>query len=208
MFTGIVEELGRVVSLEGDRLRIGDACGVLQDATLGASIAVNGCCLTVVDFDSEEGWWDAEISQETFDRTSLGGLKAGDVINLERPVRVSDRLGGHVVQGHVDGVGEVTEAAPEMVVSFDPELSKYVVEKGSITIDGVSLTVVDAPDGGASVALIPHTCEVTNLGRLTVGSKVNIEVDVNAKYVERLVAAHIDSLTSAIKAGLDEERAN
>ena len=141
MFTGIVEELGDVVERDGDRLRI--ACTtVLDDVALGASIAVNGCCLTVVAFDG--GWWDAELTDETWSRTSLGDLAAGDRVNLERPVRLADRLGGHLVQGHVDGVGEIVDPAPDLRVRCARDLLRYVVEKGSITVDGISLTVVDA----------------------------------------------------------------
>jgi riboflavin synthase len=188
MFTGIVEELGHVVSLEGPRLRLG-AREVLSDVTLGASIAVNGCCLTVVAWG--EDWWDADVSDETFSRTSLGSLAPGDPVNLERPVRLEDRLGGHLVQGHVDAVGEVVVAAPELAVKMPDHLLRYVVEKGSVTVDGVSLTVVDVRPDGFSVALIPHTCEVTTLGARAVGDPVNLEVDVMAKYAERLLAGHL-----------------
>jgi riboflavin synthase len=185
MFTGIVEELGRIERREGGRIRI--ACRtVLDDAEIGASIAVNGCCLTVVAFD-EQGW-DADMSDETLRRTSLGDLEPGDEVNLERPVRLSDRLGGHLVQGHVDGVGEIVAPAPDLRVRCDRELLRYVVEKGSITVDGISLTVVDVLDDGFTVAIIPHTLEVTNLRSKGVGTRVNLEVDVTAKYVERLLA--------------------
>jgi riboflavin synthase len=187
MFTGIVEELGSVEWRRGSRLRL-RATEVLTDATMGASIAVNGCCLTVVAFDPTEGWWEADVSDETYARTSLGALNEGDTVNLERPVRVMDRLGGHIVQGHVDGVGTVVNPTPDLAVSFPNDLARYVVEKGSITIDGVSLTVVDALDDGCTIAVIPHTAEVTTLGSRKVGDPVNIEVDVTAKYVERLLA--------------------
>jgi riboflavin synthase len=187
MFTGIVEELGTVVSREGPRLRIA-AQTVLDDVTMGASIAVNGCCLTVVGWDAEEGWWDADVVEESYSRTSLGALAPGHRVNLERPVRLSDRLGGHLVQGHVDGVGEIVIAAPDLQVRTDPELLRYVVEKGSITVDGVSLTVVKPLADGFTVAVIPHTMEVTTLGRKGVGDTVNLEVDVTAKYVERLLS--------------------
>lgn len=188
MFTGIVEELGRVASLDGPRLRIA-ATEVVVDATLGASIAVNGCCLTVVELG--EGWWEADVSDETFRRTSLGSLREGDPVNLERPVRLQDRLGGHLVQGHVDAVGHVVDPAPELRVRMPEELSRFVVEKGSVTVDGVSLTVVDALDDGFTVAVIPHTAEVTTLGRRRPGDAVNLEVDVMAKYAERLLAGHL-----------------
>lgn len=184
MYTGIVEELGRVERREGSQIRIG-CTGVLDDAELGASISVNGCCLTVVAFD--ETGWDADMSDETLQRTSLGSLQPGDVVNLERPVRLSDRLGGHLVQGHVDGVGEIVVAAPDLQVRCDPELLRYVVEKGSITVDGISLTVVDVLGDGFTVAVIPHTIAVTNLHAKGPGAPVNLEVDVTAKYVERLL---------------------
>ena len=187
MFTGIVEELGRVVHREGPRLRI-HGPKVVEDAALGASIAVNGCCLTVVAYDGDAGWWDADVTEETFRRTALGALAARDPVNLERPVRLADRLGGHLVQGHVDGVGEVAEAAPDLRVVAPRSLLRYVVEKGSITVDGVSLTVVDVRADGFAVAVIPHTAEVTTLGVRRPGDAVNLEVDVTAKYVERLLS--------------------
>ncbi len=188
MFTGIVEELGSVVSLDGPRLRL-RAREVLSDVTMGASIAVNGCCLTVVAWG--EDWWEADVSDETFLRTSLGGLVPGSVVNLERPVRLEDRLGGHLVQGHVDAVGRVVVPAPALRVEMPEHLMRYVVEKGSITVDGVSLTVVEVLPDGFTVALIPHTCEVTTLGRRGIGDQVNLEVDVMAKYAERLLAGHL-----------------
>ena len=195
MFTGIVEELGSVASREGGKLRI-NASLVLEDVQLGASIAVNGCCLTVVDWGGDgeaacdkPSWWEADVTEESFARTSLGDLRMGDPVNLERPVRVQDRLGGHLVQGHVDGIGVIVEAAPDLQIRVeDRDLLRYVVEKGSITIDGISLTVVDVLDDGFTVAVIPHTLEVTNLGTKEVGAPVNLEVDVTAKYVERLLA--------------------
>lgn len=187
VFTGIVEELGRVESLDGSRLRVA-ATTVLGDATLGSSIAVNGCCLTLVD--RGEAWWEADLSDETLRRTSLGGLGPGDPVNLERPVRLADRLGGHLVQGHVDAVGEVVEPAPDLRVRMPADLLRYVVEKGSITVDGVSLTVVDVLDDGFTVAVIPHTAEVTTLGRRQPGDRVNLEVDVMAKYAERLLTPY------------------
>ena len=187
MFTGIVEELGTVVSREGPRLRIA-AAEVLDDVEMGASIAVNGTCLTVVGWDAEAGWWEADVVEESYDRTALGALEPGHRVNLERPVRLSDRLGGHLVQGHVDGVGEIVEAAPDLRVRTDPGLLRYVVEKGSITVDGISLTVVEAGRDSFTVAVIPHTMEVTTLGQKGPGDLVNLEVDVTAKYVERLLA--------------------
>ena len=185
MFTGIVEELGTVAERTGSRLRI-NATAVLGDVTLGASIAVNGCCLTAVAWG--DGWWEAELSDETWRRTSLGDLVAGSAVNLERPLRLSDRLGGHLVQGHVDGVGEIVDPAPDLRVRCDRDLLRYVVEKGSITVDGISLTVVEPLLDGFTVAVIPHTAAVTTLGGAGPGTRVNLEVDVTAKYVERLLA--------------------
>ncbi len=193
MFTGIVEELGTVAALEGPRLRI-SASDVLDGAKLGDSTAVNGCCLTIVEFDADAGWWEAEVSEETFARTNLGALRPGDRVNLERPVRLSDRLGGHLVQGHVDAVGTVIDPVPDLRVAIPAELTRYVVEKGSITVDGVSLTVVDALDDGFTVAIIPHTASVTTLGLRRAGDAVNIEVDVTAKYIEKIAGAYLAGL--------------
>ena len=187
MFTGIVEEMGAVASLEGERLRI-KASTVLGDVELGASIAVNGCCLTVVDWDDDGGWFDVDVTQETFVRTQLGDLRVGDPVNLERPVRLQDRLGGHLVQGHVDAVGVIVDPAPDLRVKVGDNLQRYLVEKGSVTVDGISLTVVDPAEEGFTVAVIPHTCEVTTLGRKSAGDRVNIEVDVMAKYAEKLLS--------------------
>jgi riboflavin synthase len=190
MFTGIVEELGAVAAREGSRLRL--ACRrVLDDVELGASIAVNGCCLTVVAWDTDAGWWEADVSDETFSRTNLGALAVGDPVNLERPVRLQDRLGGHLVQGHVDAVGSIVAPVPDLRVRIPEPLLRYVVEKGSITVDGVSLTVVEPLADGFTVAVIPHTAEVTTLGAKGPGSPVNIEVDVMAKYAEQLLAGHL-----------------
>lgn len=191
MFTGIVEELGSVASLEGERLRI--SCReVLADVVLGASIAVNGCCLTVVDWDRETGWFQADVTEESFARTQLGDLRVGDPVNLERPVKLQDRLGGHLVQGHVDAVGVIVAPAPDLKVKVAEDLQRYLVEKGSVTVDGISLTVVDPAEDGFTVAVIPHTTEVTTLGRKGPGDRVNIEVDVMAKYAERLLAGHLE----------------
>ena len=189
MFTGIVEELGEVVSFDDDVLRI-RAGAVLDDAEIGASIAVNGCCLTVVAMGEDPGtpdWWEADVSHETLRRTNLGELAPGSPVNLERPVRAQDRLGGHIVQGHVDAVGEIVVGVPNLRVRMPRDLMKYVVVKGSITVDGVSLTVVDVLEDGFTVAVIPHTADVTTLGRKGPGDAVNLEVDVTVKYVERLL---------------------
>lgn len=188
MFTGIVEELGHVARRDGGRLRIA-ATTVLDDVEQGASIAVNGACLTVVGWG--DGWWEADVVDETYRRTSLGALGPGDPVNLERPVRVSDRLGGHLVQGHVDAVGTIVTAAPDLRVQVPSELLRYVVEKGSVTVDGVSLTVAAVHDDGFSIAVIPHTAAVTTLGRKGPGEPVNIEIDIVAKYVESLLAGHV-----------------
>jgi riboflavin synthase len=185
MFTGIVEELGSIASVEGQRVRIA-ASLVTEDTETGDSIAVDGCCVTVVD--QGPGWWEADLTDETFKRTTFGDRVPGDPVNLERPVRMSDRLGGHIVQGHVDGVGEIIEPAPDLRVRMPRELLRYIVEKGSIAVDGVSLTVVDVLDDGFTVAVIPHTTAVTTLGSKQAGDRVNLEVDVTVKYVERLLA--------------------
>lgn len=196
MFTGIVEELGcvrEVMPREGGaRLEIA-ATTVLSDAVIGASIAVNGCCLTVVELG--DGWWAADAVTETLERTSLGSLHDGDPVNLERPVRLADRLGGHLVQGHVDGVGTIALREPladgstRVAIRAPQDLLRYIVEKGSITVDGISLTVAAVRGDGFEVAVIPHTLAVTTLGTKQPGAAVNLEVDVLAKYVERLLQA-------------------
>ena len=191
MFTGIVEELGTVLSLESGRMTVG-ASRVLDGVALGDSIAVNGCCLTVVAHD--EGSWEADLSEETLRRTALSALAPGSPANLERAVRSDQRMGGHIVQGHVDGVGTVVAGVPDLRVRVPAGLERYLVEKGSVTVDGVSLTVVDVIEDTFSVAVIPHTAEVTNLGGLAQGAPVNIEVDIVAKYVERMALPHIEHL--------------
>ena len=191
MFTGIVEEVGHIVAFDGGRLTVRSP-HVLTDAELGASIAVNGCCLTVVEFDAEQ--WTADLSDETIARTSFSQLHVGDAVNLERAVQASQRLGGHLVQGHVDGVGEIVAPVPDLKVRVPERLLPYLVEKGSVTVDGVSLTVVTVVDDTFSVAVIPHTSDVTTLGQRGVDSAVNIEVDVMAKYVEQMLAPHLDDI--------------
>ncbi|MGR6963790.1 riboflavin synthase [Geodermatophilus sp. URMC 61] len=206
MFTGIVEEVGVLLAREpvgrvgreadSARLRI-RARKALEGVALGDSIAVNGVCLTVTGSDGEE--WTTDVMAETLRRSSLGALGAGDPVNLERAVTPHTRLGGHLVQGHVDGVGTVVTRTPgehwEVVrVALPPELARYVVEKGSITVDGVSLTVsavsaADDPEPWFEVSLIPTTLRETTLGAVPPGSPVNLEVDVIAKYVERLLGA-------------------
>jgi riboflavin synthase len=195
MFTGIVEELGRVVELEGPRLRVRCRTAA-QDSPVGASVAVNGVCLTVVDNDDEVSLA-FDLSEETLDRTALGRLEPGDPVNLERPVTLTARLGGHLVQGHVDGVGTVTSVTPQeggstITIDAPEELGRYLVEKGSVTVDGVNLTVAAVEGATFSVALIPHTLAVTTLGTAGAGDPVNLEVDVLAKYVERLLGPLAD----------------
>jgi riboflavin synthase len=184
MFTGIVEELGRLRSRAGRRFEF-EAVIVLEDLKVGDSVAHNGCCLTVAEMG--DGWYAVDAVDETLARTNLGGLAVGDAVNLERPVRLLDRLGGHLVQGHVDAVGVVRSPAPDLVVAAPEAVLRYTVEKGSITVDGCSLTVVDVTATTFSVAVIPHTCAVTTIGRYRPGHHVNLEVDVLAKYVERLL---------------------
>ena len=205
MFTGIVEELGEVVALErgttSARITVRGPL-VTSDASHGSSIAVDGCCLTVVDLDGAAGEFTADAMLETLERTTLGGLAPGSRVDLERPVPAGGRLGGHVVQGHVDGVGTVVRREPgerwEVVtVELPAELARYVVEKGSVAVDGVSLTVTAVTGTGGddegrhtfSVSLIPETLRATTLGHRAVGERVNLEVDVLAKHVERLLAA-------------------
>jgi riboflavin synthase len=184
VFTGIVEELGRLLARDGGSLVI-EAPLVAGDARVGDSIAVNGCCLTVTA--SGEGWWAADAVDETLSRTNLDRLSPGDPVNLERPVRMSDRLGGHLVQGHVDAVGTILEPAPALRVGAPASVLRYVAEKGSITVDGVSLTVVEVTADGFSAAIVPHTARATTLGHKGPGERVNLEVDVIAKYTERLL---------------------
>jgi riboflavin synthase len=196
MFTGIVEELGTVENVEdqGDAVRLTiRAHTVLDDVRTGDSIAVNGCCLTVVDTTVDT--WAADVMQETLDQTSLRGVQPGERVNLERAVTPTTRLGGHIVQGHVDGVGEILSRTPsdhwEVVeISMPSTLAKYVVDKGSITVDGVSLTVVSAAEDRFTVSLIPETLARTTLGQRRPGDNVNLETDVIARHVEKLVGAH------------------
>lgn len=193
MFTGIVEELGEVVAVEqledASRFRLRGPL-VTEGARHGDSIAVNGVCLTVVE--SGDGEFTADVMAETLRRSSLGALEPGSRVNLERPMAVGGRLGGHIVQGHVDGTGTVLERTPsehwELVrVGLPAALARYVVEKGSITVDGVSLTVVEVGDDWFTISLIPTTLVLTTLGHKGPGAPVNLEVDVIAKYVERLL---------------------
>ena len=193
MFTGIVEELGQVVDVttspDAARLRVRGPL-VLADATSGASIAVNGVCLTVTEYDEQT--FAVDVMAESLRRSSLGDLTRGSPVNLERAVRADGRLGGHIVQGHVDGTGRILRRDPgqawEVVtIELPAPLHRYVVEKGSITVDGVSLTVTSVSAHVFAVSLIPTTLAKTTLGRAEVGARVNLEVDVLAKYVERLL---------------------
>jgi riboflavin synthase len=204
MFTGIVEGTGTVAALaaaadgSGARLEVA-APWLAGELRLGESVAVNGCCVTVAEPTS--GGFAADLVAETLRRTALGGLAAGARVNLERPMTLGGRLGGHLVQGHVDGVARVLDRAPvgdgeEVRIELPPDLDRYVVEKGSIAVDGVSLTVAGVGPGWFAVALVPHTLEVTTLGDRRPGDPVQLEVDVVAKYVERLVAP--------MRAGADE----
>ena len=195
MFTGIVEELGHIVSREGSRIVV--RCPVAaSDAAIGDSLSIDGVCLTVVGLEGDEASFD--ISQETFDRTSLGSLEPDDRVNVERPATLVSRLGGHLVQGHVDGVALATAVQPDaeggarLSVRLPADLRRYVVEKGSITLDGVSLTVAAVRGDEIDVALIPHTRVATTLGVIHTGDPMNVEVDVVAKYVAR----NIESLMS------------
>ncbi|MCX6467467.1 MAG: riboflavin synthase [Pseudonocardiales bacterium] len=199
MFTGIVEEMGEVLAVREDaEVVVFTVRGpvVTSDAGHGDSIAVNGVCLTVIDPDGGAGGtFDVELVPETLKRTSLGAVTAGTPVNLERAMAAGGRLGGHIVQGHVDGVATLLSRSPaersdELRFSLDPELARYVVEKGSITVDGVSLTVAAVGPDFFSVALIPTTLAHTTLGIRRPGDTVNIEVDVIAKYVERLTAGY------------------
>ena len=192
MFTGLVQDLGRVAAAEssGDGVRLVVTTSLAPEIGEGDSVAVNGVCLTAVTVAAEQ--FEAEVINETLRRSSLHEVRPGAVVNLELPLRASDRLGGHVVQGHVDGVGHVAEITPDgfsrrIRITADPDVLRYVVGKGSIAVDGVSLTVSGIDDASFTVSLIPETLERTSLGSAGVGTPVNLEVDVLAKYVEKLI---------------------
>jgi riboflavin synthase len=195
MFTGIIEELGRVKAIEhqSDAVRLTiEGPKVVSDAHRGDSIAVCGTCLTVIEHDSSE--FTADVMKETLDKTSLSSIKVGDPVNLERAMTAETRFGGHVVQGHVDGVGEIISREPSenwewLRIRIPRELMKYVVYKGSITLDGVSLTVNEVGEDFVGLSLIPETLAVTTLGSKAIGEKVNVEADVMAKHIERLLEA-------------------
>lgn len=213
MFTGIVEAKGRIASI----VTTGDAAiltvegpQVLADARHGDSIAVNGVCLTLTDFDAER--FTVDVMRESLERTSLGALQDGSPVNLERAMRVDSRFGGHVVQGHVDATTRVVAVEPGerwTVVRFGlpPHLAPYVVEKGSVTLDGVSLTVAARDEASFSVSLIPTTLDLTTFGAVAVGDVVNVEVDVLAKYVEQIMRPRIAALEARLDRGQGEERA-
>jgi riboflavin synthase len=197
MFTGIVEELGRVVSREGARIVV--RCPIAaSDAAIGDSVSIDGVCLTVVALDGDRASFD--ISRETFDRTSLGALDADDPVNVERPATLASRLGGHLVQGHVDGIAWVTAVRPDadggalLSVRLTAQLLRYVVEKGSITLDGASLTVAAIHGDEIDVALIPHTLQATTLGAIHPDDRLNVEVDVVAKYVAKNMAKYMEDM--------------
>jgi riboflavin synthase len=197
MFTGLIADLGRVRALERDdggaRLEI--ETRLAQQLSTGDSIAVDGVCLTAIEV--RDGGFAAEAMRETLARSSLGALQVAAPVNLELALRAADRLGGHVVQGHVDGTGVVSEIRDEgfarvIVIAVDPELERYLVEKGSVAVQGVSLTVSALRDDGFEVSLIPETLQRTNLGEATVGDRLNLEMDVLAKHVERLLQTKRD----------------
>lgn len=203
MFTGIVETTGKVTRIDrlSESVRLSIAAGrVSEDVALGDSIAVNGVCLTVVSIDAPELVFDAVY--ETLRRTTLGSLSVGDVVNLERAMIANGRFGGHIVQGHVDGVGRIASMRPvgnawQVFVDVDANLMRYIVEKGSICIDGISLTVADAGRASFSVSVIPHTWENTTLSTRRAGDALNIECDIIGKYVERLMGFSTSSNTAS-----------
>ncbi len=199
MFTGIVEELGRVVEVQpkatGARLTI-QCGGILEDATLGASIAVNGACVTAVELNDNR--FSADLAPETLKRTNLGALRAGSAVNLERPLRAQGRLDGHFVLGHVDGTAEIVsldalgDANWWLRLRVPRPLARYIVSKGSVAVDGISLTVAEVSDDVVSFTIIPHTYEHTTLHGYTSGSRVNLEVDILAKHLEKLAVSRPD----------------
>ena len=189
MFTGIIEEVGRLKNFDGARIEI-SCTKILEDIKIGDSISTNGICLTVTNF--AENFFEADVMPETFRRTSLAELHAGGVVNLERAMKISDRFGGHIVSGHIDGVGKISNIRTEgnaifINISAENFLLRQIAPKGSVALDGISLTVVDATAENFSVSMIPHTREVTNFQIKRVGNLVNIETDVLAKYVDRLL---------------------
>jgi len=194
MFTGLITDVGRVKSLRKEacaRLVV-DAGPLSENLRIGDSLAVNGACLTVSAISAGDLWFD--VVPETLSRTNLGDLRAGDLVNLERPMRAGDEFGGHFVLGHVDGVGLVKRlsrnaAGAELEIAAEEDIMRYIVEKGSVAVDGISLTVARVASGSFTAALIPHTLEATNLGARQAGDRVNIETDIIGKYVERFMRA-------------------
>jgi len=213
MFTGIIEEVGRVATIkaEGEKRRLTVSCrAILPNLKVGDSISVNGVCMTAIE--STSGAFSADLAQETWVRTSFSRLKAGAPVNLELPMRANGRFDGHVVQGHVDGTGTVISLEPipegndySLVINVPSELTRYIVSKGSLAIEGISLTVAEIEGTQVRVAIIPHTAEVTNLQSLKPDDPVNLEVDVIAKYVEKIIAPQKASssitLEKLVKAG-------
>jgi riboflavin synthase len=209
VFTGLVEEVGRVVALEdGEMLRLDISCGSLAEGVReGDSVSVNGACLTVGEVSGETLVFYA--MPETLRRTSLGELEVGGVVNLERAMSARDRFGGHIVQGHVDGVGEVLEVRPEGEAEIwefgaPPEVLRYTVEKGSVCVDGISLTVVSVGEHSFTVSILPQTKDNTNLGRKRLGDRVNLEADVIGKYVERLLGPRIEARTEKLERSVED----
>jgi len=214
MFTGLVEELGKVKAIargpKSVRLTV-TANKVVSDVKLGDSIAVNGTCLTVVDYSSS--WFTADVMPETVDRTILSKLKLGDTVNLERTLRVGDRFGGHIVSGHIDGMGIIKDMQKDdnavvIRIEAEPAVMRYIIEKGSVAIDGISLTVVAYGDNWFTVSLIPHTASLTTLGIKTVGSHVNLETDVIGKYVEKLLGLNTPKKSRDSHISIDFLRSN
>lgn len=207
MFTGIIEDLGKVQSIQkgshSAKLRIASAL-IVSDVKVGDSIAVNGICLTVTSYDS--AGFVVDVMPETLKRTNLGELKPGQEVNLERALRLSDRLGGHLVSGHIDGVGTLSKCEKQDIavileITYPRELGKYLVAKGSVAIDGTSLTVVDVRPDSFTVSLIPHTRGITTLGRRQPGDTVNLEMDVVAKYLEKLISFRGENQSPAQTSG-------
>lgn len=207
MFTGIIEEVGQIAQIkkQGEfAILTVNAQKILSDVHLGDSIAVNGVCLTVTSFTKEQ--FTADVMSETLKRTSLGELSIGSPVNLERAMAANGRFGGHIVSGHIDGTGTVAEITPAdnstwYRIKTSPKLMRYIIEKGSITIDGISLTVVDCDENGFRVSIIPHTIKETNLGTKKIGSLVNLENDIVGKYIEQfLLKKEVENPASKITA--------
>ena len=209
MFTGIVEELGTIKSIQRGAKSaklVLNASKVVSDAKIGDSIAINGVCLTVTEFTS--AGFSADVMDETLAKSNLGALKPGEKVNLERALRLSDRLGGHLVSGHIDGVGtiksqETVDIAVLTEIGAPPEVLKYVIQKGSVAIDGISLTVVDLTKDSFKVSLIPHTAKITSLGYKRMGDKVNLEGDIVGKYIERMMGFRNDKINDQKNESID-----